>query len=264
MKKLFCRLAVGAAFSLMSAVAWAVPVSQIGFVLDASGSVGATNYDKVRDGLNAALSGLPQDGTVEVTVVTYSSSAQQVVAPTVVDASTLAGIQNAISSHSYAGGLTNTEAGLDLLTSLMINSTNFADPGTTSAANLTTDGQSNVGTPGTASAAMAAAGIDSLSIEAIGSGLTSPAGQSEMLSLAFPGTPILLATNETNIPNPANGSWVVPVSDFDAYAAVVLAKVQAVVTPTPPVDVPEPGVFALMVVGVAGMVFTRRKQKAIS
>ena len=61
--------------------------------------------------------------------------------------------------------------------------------------------------------------------------------------------------NETNIPNPLNGSWVVPVTDFDAYAAVVDAKVQAIVN-----DVPEPGVLALGGIGLFGMLAGRRRR----
>jgi len=260
-KKLITSLCLGLALTLSSLSASALPVIQLGFILDASGSVSTNNYNLMRTGLNNALAGLPQDSTVEVTVITYASGSSVVVAPTVVDgAPALAAIQNAITTHVKTGGGTNTALGINTAVTAMTGSINFADPGTTSLLNLMTDGSPNSQAAAeAAAAAAAAAGIDSLSIEAIGSGVSSATALANQLLIAFPDTATLLAINETNIPNPIGGSWVVPVSDFTALADVLNAKVQASITPPGP-SIPEPSILALLAIGLVGFGISSKKR----
>ncbi len=243
----------------LSAAAWAVPVTQLGFALDASGSVSASNYNLLRSGLSAALAGLPVDGTIEITVVSYSTGNLTVVAPTVLTAATLPTIQAAINNHSKSDGGTNTSGAITGLTSLLTGSVNFGDAGTKSIINLATDGAPNSQADAEAAAlASAAAGIDALSIEAIGSGVSSGSALANMQKIAFPGPAILLPVNSTSIPNPIGQSWVVPVSDFNALAPVLAAKVQAAVNP--PNQVPEPGSIALLAIAMVGMTVAMRRR----
>ena len=257
MKTTINRLIAIIALSLVSLTANAAPVNQLGFALDASGSVSATNYDLLRTGLNSAIAGLPVDGSVEITVVTFASGSSTVVAPTILTAASLPDIQNSITTHTKTGGGTNTAGAIDRLTAELTGSVNFADPGSSAHINLATDGFANSQSAAeTSSQNSAAAGVDSLSVEAIGGGINSPGGLANMLALAFPGPATILAENETNIPDPTNGSWVVPVSDFSAYADVVNAKVQAIVNNPNPV--PAPGTVAIFALGLISLCASRR------
>lgn len=246
--------------ALSAGGATAAPVTQLGFALDASGSVSTANYNLLRNGLSAAIASLPQDGTVEIIIVSYGSGINVVTAPTVLTAMTIATIQSAILTHAKDSGGTDTAGAINRLTALMTGSANFADPGTTSIINLATDGVPNSQTAAVAAAQAAfAAGIDALSIEAIGSGVSSAGALNNMAAIAFPGPATILPVNSTDIPNPIGGSWVVPVSNFDALAPILLAKVQAAIVPPPPTGVPEPGSMALVAAALAGLLVFRRR-----
>jgi len=244
--------------SLLSTVALAAPSTQLGFILDGSGSVSTSNYNLLRTGLSDAIAALTADGSIEITITAYGSGTSTVVAPTLLTAATLPVIQSAILNHAKYGGGTDTGGALRYTTNLMTGSTYFANSALkASIINLATDG-----VPNSQAAAIAGAtyafeqGIDALSIEAIGSGVNSGSALNSMLAIAFPGPATLLGLNATDIPNPIGGSWVVPVSDFDALAPVLKAKVLASVTPTPSVPVSSP--LALLLIGLGCFAFVRR------
>ena len=261
LRRLLVSLVMGITAVAASVGAWAVPAYQLGFALDASGSVSTANYNLLRTGLNAALAGIPADGTIEITVVSYGSNVATVVAPTVLTVASLPGIQSAIATHSKSGGGTNTAGAITSLTTLLTGSSVFSDPNVKSLINLATDGA-----PNSQSAALAAAlaaynvGIDALSIEAIGSGVSSQSALNNMADMAFPDTVTILPINSVSIPNPLNGSFVVPVSDFDALAPVLLAKVRASVN-IDPNPVPEPATLTLLSVALFGLGLTTTRRR---
>jgi len=257
-KLLAAATAVGAL--ALSALPSQAAITQLGFMLDASGSVSTSNYNLLRSGLANALASLPVDGTVEITIVSYGTSVLTVTAPTILTATTLPNIQTAINTHAKDSGGTNTAGAITSLTSLLTGSSVFSASDTKSIMNLATDGVPNSQSAAEAAAAAAfSAGIDAMGIEAIGSGVSSLAALNNMALIAFPDTVTILPVNSTNIPNPTSGSFVVPVSDFTQLDAVLLAKVQASVNPDP---VPEPGSMMLMAGALGVMVaISRRKRR---
>jgi len=257
LRKLLAPLLLGLSAVTASFSAWSAPAYQLGFALDGSGSVSGANYNLLRTGLSDAMAAISADGTIEITVVAYGSNSAIIVAPTLLTAATLPGIQNAILNHAKVGGGTDTAGAITTLANQMIGSSNYL-PSLTSIINLATDGAPNSQSASVAAAVAAfTAGIDALSIEAIGSGVNSGTALNNMAAIAFPDTVTILPLNSTNIPNPVNGSFVVPVSDFDALAPVLVAKVRASVNETP-----EPGTILLLSLGLAGLGFATRRNKA--
>ena len=256
LRRTFATLVMGLSMAMASLGSQAA-ITQMGFSLDGSGSVSAANYNLLRSGLSDALAGLPLDGSVEITIVAYGSSTSTVTAPTILTAATLPIIQAAIAGHVKVGGGTDTAGSINSLTTLMTGSASFALGDTRSIMNLATDGEPNSQVAAVAAGAAAfAAGIDALSIEAIGSGVSSPGALANMAAIAFPGPVTILPVNSLVIPNPLNGSWVVPVSDFDALGPILAAKVQAAV-------VPIPGTAALFAVALLGLGFVAKRRTSV-
>ncbi len=258
-------LALGlSAFSASAAV-----TTQLGFLLDESGSMSAADYELMQDGLSAALAALPTDGSVEITVVSFASGVNTLVPPTVLTAGNLASLQADIDADPFSGGNTNTALGISRLAGLMNGSSNNV-AGVNSFINIASDGEPTAGSYCTispilcaifgdnvsdqqaavnAAAAAAAGGIDTISFEAISSSSSARNAMQDIAEAGSPGKPApILATNSTNIPYPGTSSFVVPVTTFQNYAAVIEAKVIASVTP-----VPLPGTLALLGIGFLGL-----------
>ena len=262
LSKILRQTGIALTLAAASLATFAAPLTtQLGFLIDASGSIGSTNFNTMRSRYAAALAALPTDGSIELTVVTFASGTATVVAPTIVTAATLPTILSAINTMVYTGGSTATNLGIDAIRGLMTGPGNLNfNRSLNSMINVATDG-----VPNSTSAAITAAvnaenaGIDALTAEAIGS-----FNPSFLRDLVFSpvngpcaGCGTLLAANSVP-PNPMTSNpWVLPVNSFDDFPTAINAKIQASVG-----QVPEPGVLALVALGLVGLGFARRNRAA--
>jgi hypothetical protein len=248
--------------------AQAVPVTtQLGFLIDESGSIVAADFAKMKAGYASAIQALPTDGSIEVTIFSFSSTTTQIVAPTVVTAASRAGIANAVNVHVQALGSTATAAGITAISNSMVHSAEF-DPALRSIINIATDGVPTVGAPSPQAAAITAAtsaetaGIDALTAEVIG-GTTDPGF---MIDIVFsPGAGngpcnncgVILPDGSTP-PNPMTSKpWVLMVNNYDDFDRAINAKVQAIVNPAP-----EPGALLLVGTAIAAALAASRRRSS--
>jgi len=91
------------------------------FVVDESGSIGATNFDLMKNFLSRLVSRLGiESGNTRVGLITYSSAVGT--GFNLSDYHTIASVQSAISSLHYPGGGTNTGAALTYVRTTMLTS----------------------------------------------------------------------------------------------------------------------------------------------
>ena len=226
----------------------AAPI-QLGFILDSSGSIGSSNWSTITSGLATAISSVvPQNGTYEITVVKFSTTAATVVAPTILTAANAAAVATSISGTSFLAGNTNYAAAFTLMQSLL---TPTIAASSASYVNFATDGEPNTGGNGISERnALIAAGVDNLSIEGIGSGVDANFLRN---SICYPGP----CTNAPMYNFPTQGFYLA-VANANSYANAIGEKIQVIT------NVPEPLSIALFGMGLAGLgVVVRRRAQAM-
>ncbi|MEP5760956.1 MAG: vWA domain-containing protein [Litoreibacter sp.] len=263
--------ATGAAIALLMGAASAQAASiDLGFSLDESGSVGFTNFNLTRDALADALASIPTSGPDEfrLAVTTFSSGITTVIAPTVVTASNISGLQDTLRATAYSGGSTNTAGAITNLFNLFANSTTGL--GDTSIINITTDGSPNSQFSTEQAAINAnAAGLDGLSFEAVGSGLSSSTAQENLRRIAGLGTAndlsnAIITSDITNIPNALTTGFVLTVPTFAGFEAAIDAKITQVVIDAgepQPSPVPLPAGLPLLLAALGGLGVMRKRNK---
>lgn len=245
-------------------------VIDLGFSLDDSGSIGSTNFNLTRDALADALSAIPTSGTNQyrVAVTQFGTGFVTVVPPTIVTAANLSDLQDDVRAASYRSGGTDTAGAISNLFGLF--ETSATGLGATTILNITTDGSPN-SQSGAETAATTAfnAGLDGLSFEAVGSGLSSTFARDNMARIASLGTTGVLGNAVVldpgdPLPNATQTGFVIGVTDFNDYADAIGAKIGQVIIDTGGggTVIPLPAAGWLLLAGIGALGVMGRRQAA--
>ena len=267
-KKIFTAGAFAMGLAASSAVA---DVIDLGFAIDESGSVSGSattgELGIIRQGLANALDLIPSVGatgnpnTYTVTIVRFASSASVLVSKTVINDANRAAIQNTLLTAGRISGGTNINAAVSALTSAVCGIGTDTCSADTTLFNVATDGSGSSPVTGGANAEAMTAGVDGISYETIGGGV-SPQFLVDN-NWAYPTTPVLV-TDPANLPDPTTTGFVLAVDSFDDFEDAIASKVTNVVDSTGgggPSVVPLPAGMPLILSGFAvlGLVRSRRK-----
>ncbi len=236
-------------------------VLQLAIPIDGSGSIDATEFNLMREGLASAVEDptiMPQTGVVEVCVQQFAGDivggAQVEVSPTVIDSQATAdNVAAQIRAIVQAGGLTPTAAGITLALTEMQNSPNW-NVATRHVIDISTNGHPEPVDPEQVNAenardAAIAAGVTEINAVAVG---VLPEWQTwlrDRIVYPQPGT----------IAPPYTPGFVVTVTSFDEYAEAIASKIEAEVEPVP--GIVGLGIAAAVIaLGGAMFLVLRRKQ----
>lgn len=209
---------------------------QVAFLLDASGSIGGSNWNIIVNGLADAVENslcMPQDGSVELTVVRFASSASTVVGPVVITSGNVATVASDIRDIAFTSGGTCISCAFNEVTDALQNSVYFS-PSLQQAINLVTDGGPN-SAPASETARdncittlQMTESQDVICAEAIGSWVDVDWLRDEIV-FPQPGC-------EWTGTSPTCSGWVRQVTDAEEFAETVCEKLAAIIVEPPVCD----------------------------
>ncbi|MGJ8681672.1 VWA domain-containing protein [Paraglaciecola sp.] len=264
LRKILTIIALGGTL-LFGATSANSAIINLGFSLDESGSVGTSNFNTTRDALADALAVIPTTGgnQYRLAVTTFSSSHTTVIAPTIVTAANIVGLQAQLVATSFSSGGTDTAGAINYLTSLF-------NPFITDLTlfNITTDGSpSSQGAAETAALNAHNSFVDGISFEAVGSGINNVSALNNMARIAGLGTAgdvnngVVLSAGDS-IPNAETTGFVIPVATFADYEAAINAKITQIVEDTGgSTDVPAPSSLALFAISLIALGLKRKANR---
>ena len=226
-------------------------VIQLGFIIDESGSIGSSAYTIIKQGLHDAIDTLiPTNSSYELTVISFASGTQTLVNRVLIDSAvTRAAAADAVLADGFTSGGTNMTAAFNAMNSVLTGSSLDIDA---SYVNLATDGVANSESNAAAArnnligTGVGQAGVDNLSIEAIGGGVDATFLQN---SICFPG-PCTIAP----VFNFPSQGFYIAVPDANGYASAIGNKILVVTE-----QIPEPGMIAIFGLGILGLAIARRR-----
>lgn len=258
--------AIAAAFAVSSANA-ATEVN-IAFIMDESGSVESDNYVAAMQSLSTAIGSIPRNDpnvTYTIGVISFSTAARTVVAPTVLTDATIGGIQSNITGDTFNDGTTCYSCAF----SEVVSDWGTLDTGDISIINMMTDGEPTAGDTTAAGLLADVTGLrdtnnwDALSFEAVENFGSAP-DSTFLANLAFDtgGFGGSIINTPAAITDPLNDAFVLEVTGFGtAYDAAINSKIQRIVDPDP---VPLPAGLPLLIAGLGafGVIARSKKKKA--
>jgi uncharacterized protein YegL len=219
--------------------------SQLGLLIDGSGSIGPANFDNMSKSLADAINqSLPKDGSIELTVVRFASSAQVIIENVIITNETVAQTCGAIVRNmQYTGGGTDLAAGLDKIAETMAKD---LKPEAKQHIDLITDGEPNSQPDAMTSrnnllnTLQMTNATDRITAEGVGSATNSQTLKDNLIQLVWPEVGVLLDPSQGSVTFPPDKGWVLLIRNWSDIDQAIKQKFAQIVSLLDFGDAPDP------------------------